>query len=144
VRMLLLSVTEGAAYTRPCNRADGPSVDTLRMRPLPASAMYRFPAASIASPAGPLSRAEVAALPSPPNPLLPMPATVVIVPVSRNLAARDFATFRKVQHCGTIHCDTSEVIQFRRGGWSPIAGKAPLPRTGNRPIFPSADTLRDR
>ena len=53
---------------------------TFRIRLLPESAMYRFPAASTAIPSGNRSWAAVAGPPSPENPLVPLPATVVMVP----------------------------------------------------------------
>ncbi len=54
--------------------------DTLRMRKLPESEMKRLPAESTASPVGLLSEALVAGPPSPENPPMPLPATVVIRP----------------------------------------------------------------
>jgi hypothetical protein len=42
--------------------------------------MYRFPAASITAPVGKLSCAVTAEPPSPENPAVPLPATVVAVP----------------------------------------------------------------
>ena len=52
------------------------------MRLLPVSAMYKLPAASAAMPKGPLSEAELAGPPSPPKPADPLPATVVMMPVT--------------------------------------------------------------
>src|ERR1039457_1120884 len=54
--------------------------ETLRMRLLEESAMYRLPAESIATPSGTFSAALVADPPSPENPAVPLPATVVILP----------------------------------------------------------------
>ena len=54
---------------------------TLRIRLFPLSAMYRFPAPSIATPSGEFRPALVAAPPSPPYPVAPVPATVVITAV---------------------------------------------------------------
>src|ERR1035437_49867 len=51
------------------------------MRQLIWSEMYTFPAESTATPVGLFSDAEVARPPSPPNPAVPVPATVVTVPV---------------------------------------------------------------
>jgi len=56
------------------------AVSTLRTRRLPASAMKRFPVASVASATGANSCAVVAGPLSPLNPLSPVPATVMMVP----------------------------------------------------------------
>ncbi len=61
---------------------------TLRIRALPASAMYTFPAASTAMSAGVSSRAAVAAPPSPVRPAVPVPAKVVITPAAETLRTR--------------------------------------------------------
>ncbi len=53
---------------------------TFRMRLLKVSARYRLPAASTATPPGSLRVALVAGPPSPENPTLPLPATVVMIP----------------------------------------------------------------
>ena len=42
--------------------------------------MYTLPEESTATPVGLFSSAEIAALPSPANPAVPLPAKVVIVP----------------------------------------------------------------
>src|SRR5437667_6893 len=55
---------------------------TLRIRWLAESAMYRLPLASSAMPDGPLRLAFVAAPPSPAKLGLPLPATVVMIPVA--------------------------------------------------------------
>ncbi len=54
--------------------------ETLRMRLLPVSAMYRLPAESTATPSGPFNSALVAGPLSPLKPCVPFPATVVITP----------------------------------------------------------------
>src|SRR6202522_4177306 len=54
---------------------------TFRTLLLGASAMYRFPTASNAIPAGVFNSALVAAPPSPEKPEVPLPATVVMIPV---------------------------------------------------------------
>ena len=59
---------------------NGVATRTSRMRLLVTSAMYKLPAESIATPSGKLSDALAARPPSPENPKLPSPATVVIVP----------------------------------------------------------------
>ena len=53
-----------------------------RTRELSESAMKRFPAPSSATPTGPASCAAVAGPPSPPKPCSPVPATVVMMPVT--------------------------------------------------------------
>ena len=55
---------------------------TLRMRWLFVSTMYRLPLASTATPDGLLSLALVAAPVSPEKPKVPVPATVVMMPVA--------------------------------------------------------------
>src|SRR5664280_1894343 len=55
--------------------------DTLRMRALPESAMYRLPAESTARPPGLFNCALVAGPLSPLNPAVPLPATRVKTPV---------------------------------------------------------------
>jgi hypothetical protein len=57
-----------------------PPGDTRRTRWLPRSAIRKPPSAVAATPAGEVSWAAVAALPSPADPAVPVPATVVIVP----------------------------------------------------------------
>ena len=54
---------------------------TKRMRFPPVSATYRLPAPSTATPCGECSRAAVAGPPSPVEPDVPLPATVVMMPV---------------------------------------------------------------
>ena len=58
------------------------AASTRRMRSLESSAMNRLPEPSTATPRGLLSWAAVAGPPSPENPSLPFPATVVITPVA--------------------------------------------------------------
>src|SRR5881296_1293217 len=67
-----------------------PAVLTLRIRLLPSSAMYTFPAGSTATPTGKLNSAEVAGPPSPLNPSLPLPAIVVMIPAVSTLRIRRF------------------------------------------------------
>src|SRR5207244_9609408 len=55
---------------------------TLRIRWINWSAIYRLPLASSATPDGPLRLAPVAAPPSPAKVKLPLPATVVMIPVA--------------------------------------------------------------
>src|ERR1039457_6435691 len=54
--------------------------ETLRTREFQASAMYRLPAASTATPEGQYNWARVAGPLSPLKPAVPLPATVVITP----------------------------------------------------------------
>src|ERR1039458_6074014 len=61
---------------------EGARADTFRIRLLPLSATKRFPEASTATPLGPFNSAEVAGPPSPEKPLLPLPATVVMMPLA--------------------------------------------------------------
>src|ERR1700674_4673975 len=63
------------AVSAPNFTVDG---DTLRIRPLPRSAMKRFPEASTVTPEGTFNDAEVAGPPSPEKPKLPLPATVLM------------------------------------------------------------------
>ena len=65
-----------------------PAVSTLRIRWFHVSAMKRLPAPSTATSAGKNSRAAVAGLPSPLNPWLPKPATVVMTPAESTLRTR--------------------------------------------------------
>jgi hypothetical protein len=63
-----------------------PSLDTFRTRSFKKSAMKIFPDASTATPVGLLNEAEVAGPPSPEKPspekmVVPLPATVVIIPM---------------------------------------------------------------
>src|SRR5215467_4325585 len=57
-----------------------PSAPTRRIRSLPASAMYRLPSGPSATPLGKISVAAVAGPPSPLDPWVPVPATVVRTP----------------------------------------------------------------
>ena len=59
-----------------------PSGVTLRTTSFPVSAMNKLPVESTATPNGPLICALVAAPPSPVNPAVPLPATVVMVPLA--------------------------------------------------------------
>jgi hypothetical protein len=54
---------------------------TLRIRWLLESEIYKFPAESRYTSKGPFNPADVAAPPSPENPLDPVPANVVMMPV---------------------------------------------------------------
>jgi len=66
-----------------------PDVFTLRMRALPASAIYTLPLASTATPStSPRNVAAVAWPASPVKPLLPVPANVVITPTGVILRTR--------------------------------------------------------
>jgi hypothetical protein len=65
-----------------------PWVSTLRTRMLDASAMYKLPERSTATPLAARKEALVAGPPSPPKPELSLPATVVIVPVASTLRIR--------------------------------------------------------
>src|SRR5437868_4166582 len=58
------------------------AASTRRIRLLPLSAMNRLPDPSAATPAGLHTPALVAAPPSPLNPHVPLPATVVMTPVA--------------------------------------------------------------
>src|SRR5437016_592387 len=55
-------------------------LETVRMRLLPQSAMYRLPAASTATAVGENNCALVAGPASPPEPSVPFPTTVLITP----------------------------------------------------------------
>ena len=65
-----------------------PDVSTLRTRSFPASTIKRLPAGSIAMPVGKLKSALVAAIPSPLNPSVPVPATVLMLPDVSTLRTR--------------------------------------------------------
>jgi hypothetical protein len=60
----------------------------LRMRALPLSAIYRLSAASSATLLGAFNRARAAGAPSPPNPAVPLPATVWMMPSEVTLRIR--------------------------------------------------------
>ena len=71
------------APTRPATVVMLPdAADTLRMRPLEYSAMYTSPPTDTATPYGSDKRELVAGRPSGPKPPVPVPATVVMMPVS--------------------------------------------------------------
>jgi hypothetical protein len=59
-----------------------PVEETFRIRLLPESGMKRSPEASTATPPGPNNDAEVALPPSPEKPAVPLPATVVMMPLA--------------------------------------------------------------
>ena len=65
-----------------------PPADTFRIRLLKVSAMKRFPAASTATPLGSFNDAEVAGPPSPEKPSTPLPATVVMMPLTETFRIR--------------------------------------------------------
>ena len=65
-----------------------PLAFTLRMRLFDLSAMYRLPKVSTVSPTGPYKLALVACPPSPEKLKLPLPATVVIIPLVSTLRMR--------------------------------------------------------
>src|ERR1022692_2440677 len=76
---------EPAPYERgPATVVIMPDGSTLRTRPLLLSAMYIFPDASTATQTGLLSCACLAGPPSPPQPAVPFPATVVMFPPGAN------------------------------------------------------------
>src|ERR1700683_507561 len=65
-----------------------PLADTFRIRLLYLSAMKIFPEASTATPEGLFNDAEVAGPPSPDKPAVPLPATVVMIPLAETFRIR--------------------------------------------------------
>ena len=105
-----------------------PFGDTMRMRLLVRSAIYRFPAASTATPCGLWSIALVAGPPSPEK-----PASVKLVAGHRgdNAVGRQFADLvvagvRKVEVAGGVHRESPGVVDQRVGARPP----SPLEPTG--------------
>ena len=89
---------------------------TLRMRLLPESAMYKFPVESIATPTGDISWALVAGPLSPRKPAVPLPATVVMVPLETLRMRWVRVVGGEVQVAGGIHGDALRIAHARTGG----------------------------
>src|SRR5580658_4888265 len=104
-------------------------LDTLRMRKLPESALYRLPAESTATLEGPDNCALVAGPLSPLKPCLPFPATVVITPFETlrmrelpsamyRLPAESAAKLKRPDNCALV-----------AGPLSPLKPGVPFPAT---------------
>ena len=117
-------------------------LETLRMRWLEASAMYRLPAAVHGDTVGVINCAPVAGPLSPLKPCVPLPATVVITPFE-TLRMRWLARVGDVQVAGGVHGDAVGIVNWAlvAGPLSPLKPRVPLPATV---VITPFETLRMR
>src|SRR5664280_654782 len=108
-----------------------PSGATRRTRLLPASAMYRLPAASTNRPYGMSRHAWVAGPPSPQKPLVPLPATVVMVPSGATRRTRSWpgSAMYRLPAASTARPHGASRHAWVAGPPSPQKPAVPLPAT---------------
>src|ERR1022692_977423 len=118
--------------------------DTVRIRWLPVSAMNRLPKASTATPYGTLSCASVAGPPSPLNPAVPVPATVVIIPPADTFRIRwlPASAMNRLPAASTNTPAGLDIWAAMARPPSPLNPAVPVPATVV--IIPPADTFRIR
>ena len=119
-----------------------PLGDTFRIRPFWKSAMKRFPEPSTATLEGKLRDAEVAGPPSPENPLLPLPATVAMMPLVDTFRIRWLSTMKRLPEPSTPTLPGLDNDDEIAGPPSPSNALVPLPATVV--IVPLSDTFRIR
>src|SRR3990172_6505759 len=102
---------------------------TLRTRLLEVSAMNTLPTPSTVTPYGRFSWAPVAAAPSPENPLIPLPATVLINPVTASTLRT-----RSLKESATNTLPTpSTATPYGEFSWAPVAAP-PSPENPGVPV----------
>src|SRR5262245_12546533 len=119
-----------------------PAADTRRTRKLPVSAITRPPSAVGPTAYGRLICAAVAGPPSPENPRVPVPATVVIVPLgdTRRIRELPVSAIRNPPAGSAATPLGAEIAAAVAGPPSPENPDVPLPATVV--IMPVADTRR--
>ena len=94
------------------------------------SAMKRSPLESTATPVGSSNSAAVA-VPSPLNPAVPLPATVVMMPVARSPRGRGCAGVGDKDVAGGVHRHARRGVQLGGGGRAVIAAVTLNPVAGD-------------
>jgi hypothetical protein len=119
-----------------------PAAFTLRTRSLPPSLMYRFPAESVATQVGTLSPALGPGPPSPEKEREPLPATVVMMPLTDTLRTLELPPSAIYKLPALSNAMPKGVLSAALVAGPPSPEKDELPFPVMVEIVPFADTLR--